>query len=96
MPILGVFMVPHPPIILPEVGKGEEEKIRKTSEAYMKVAEEIAYLKPDTIIVSSPHSIMYADYFHISPEICRGLVPGALASGRSTTPDWSIKSVRSP
>ncbi|MCR5156446.1 MAG: AmmeMemoRadiSam system protein A [Butyrivibrio sp.] len=67
MPILGAFMVPHPPIMLPEVGHGEEEKIKATTEAYMQVAQEIAQLKPDTIIISSPHSIMYADYFHISP-----------------------------
>ena len=67
MPIVGAFMVPHPPIMLPEVGRGEEEKIEATTRAYRQVADEIAALKPDTIIISSPHSIMYADYFHISP-----------------------------
>ncbi|MBE5861174.1 MAG: AmmeMemoRadiSam system protein A [Butyrivibrio sp.] len=67
MPILGAFMVPHPPIIMPEIGCGEEEKISQTTKAYEQVASEIAELKPDTIIISSPHSIMYADYFHISP-----------------------------
>ena len=67
MSILAGFMVPHPPMIVPDVGRGEEKKISKTIEAYKKVAERIAELKPDTIIISSPHSIMYADYFHISP-----------------------------
>ena len=67
MPIVGAFMVPHPPIMLPEVGRGEEEKIEATTRAYRQVADEIAALKPETIIISSPHSIMYADYFHISP-----------------------------
>lgn len=67
MSIVGAFMVPHPPIILPEVGKGEEKKISDTTIAYEQVAEEIARLKPETIIISSPHSIMYSDYFHISP-----------------------------
>ena len=67
MAISGAFMVPHPPIILPEVGRGEEEKIRLTTESYEKVADMVAALKPETIIISSPHSIMYADYFHISP-----------------------------
>lgn len=67
MPIVGAFMVPHPPIMLPEVGRGEEKNIQATTDAYRKVAEEIAALKPETIIISSPHSIMYADYFHISP-----------------------------
>ncbi|WP_026522468.1 AmmeMemoRadiSam system protein A [Butyrivibrio sp. VCB2001] len=67
MPIVGAFMVPHPPIMLPEVGRGEEEKIRATTDAYRQVAEKIAELAPETIIISSPHSVMYADYFHVSP-----------------------------
>lgn len=67
MPIVGAFMVPHPPIMLPEVGRGEEKQIEATTRAYRQVADEIAALKPETIIISSPHSIMYADYFHISP-----------------------------
>ncbi len=67
MSVLAAFMVPHPPLIVPEVGKGEEEQIRETSQAYEQVAEEVAHLKPDTIVITSPHSVMYADYFHISP-----------------------------
>ncbi len=67
MPIVGAFMVPHPPIILPEVGNGEEKQISDTTRAYEQVADEIAKLAPETIIISSPHSIMYSDYFHISP-----------------------------
>lgn len=67
MPILAAFMVPHPPMIVPEVGRGSEKQIKSTIEAYERVADEIAALKPDTIIISSPHSVLYADYFHISP-----------------------------
>ena len=67
MSILAGFMVPHPPMIVPDIGRGEEKKISETISAYKRVAERISELKPDTIIISSPHSIMYADYFHISP-----------------------------
>ena len=67
MSIVAAFMVPHPPMIVPDVGRGSEKQIEKTVRAYEKVAEEIAALRPETIIISSPHSIMYADYFHISP-----------------------------
>ena len=67
MSIVAAFMVPHPPMIVPEVGRGSENQVEKTIKAYEKVAEEIAALKPETIIISSPHSIMYSDYFHISP-----------------------------
>ena len=67
MSILGAVAVPHPPIILPEVGRGEEQKISATTEAYKEISRRIVELDPDTIIITSPHSIMYSDYFHISP-----------------------------
>ena len=67
MPILASFMVPHPPLIVPAVGRGGERQIAATTAAYEQVAQEIAALKPDTIIITSPHATMYSDYFHISP-----------------------------
>lgn len=67
MAILAAFMVPHPPMIVPAVGRGGEAQIQETIDAYEKVADEIADLAPETIIITSPHSIMYSDYFHISP-----------------------------
>ena len=67
MPILASFMVPHPPMIVPDVGRGSEKQIQKTIDAYTQVAKEIAALHPETIILTSPHATMYRDYFHISP-----------------------------
>lgn len=60
------FAVPHPPLIVPAVGRGGEEQIKETTRAYEQVAEEIAALAPDTIVITSPHAVMYADYFSIS------------------------------
>ena len=34
MPILAAFMVPHPPMIVPEIGRGSEKQIEKTIAAY--------------------------------------------------------------
>lgn len=67
MTVKAGFMVPHPPLIIPAVGRGDEKKIPATVAAYEQVAEEISEIKPDTIVVTTPHSIMYLDYFHISP-----------------------------
>lgn len=67
MAILASFIVPHPPLILPEVGKGKERTIYRTMEAYREVARRVAALRPDTVVVTSPHIVMYANYFHISP-----------------------------
>ena len=73
MSILAAVVVPHPPIILPEVGHGEEEKISATINAYKEVMRRVVELDPDTIIITSPHTVLYADYFHISPsESARG------------------------
>ncbi|MCK9169381.1 MAG: AmmeMemoRadiSam system protein A [Treponema sp.] len=69
MSIIGTYMVPHPPLIVHEVGRGEENEISETRAAYMKVAQKIAALKPETIIITSPHATMYSDYFHISSGI---------------------------
>lgn len=67
MAVKGAVMVPHPPLIIPDVGRGQEKAIQATINAYHKAAKKIASWKPDTVVVLSPHSIMYADYFHISP-----------------------------
>ena len=61
------YIVPHPPLIVPEIGKGEEKTIQDTIDNYKKYAKEIVELNPDTIIITTPHSVMYRDYFHISP-----------------------------
>ena len=67
MPIIAAYMVPHPPMIVPQIGRGSEKQVQKTIEAYEAVASEIAEIRPETIIVTSPHAILYADYFHVSP-----------------------------
>ncbi len=67
MPLLAGYMVPHPPIAVPEIGRGEEQKITDTLASFDEVAGDIARIQPDTIILTSPHSILYRDYFHISP-----------------------------
>ena len=67
MSIIAAYMVPHPPMIIPQIGRGNEKQIQETIDAYRNVAREITSLKPETIIISSPHSVMYSDYFHISP-----------------------------
>ena len=67
MSVLGAFAVPHPPIIMPEIGRGEEKKIAATDASYREAARRCAQMKPDVLIVLSPHSVLYRDYVHISP-----------------------------
>ncbi|MFA5467144.1 MAG: AmmeMemoRadiSam system protein B, partial [Candidatus Izemoplasmatales bacterium] len=67
MSIVAAYALPHPPLIIPEIGRGEERKIRNTIAAYMEVSRRIALLDPDVIVISTPHSVMYQNYIHISP-----------------------------
>lgn len=46
---------PHPPIILPEVGGKETEKVVNTVTALEKAAKELAATKPDSLLIISPH-----------------------------------------
>jgi AmmeMemoRadiSam system protein A len=59
------YLAPHPPLIVPGVGKGNE--IPDTRRAYEHIAAEIEKINPETVVIISPHSILYGDYFHIAP-----------------------------
>ncbi len=67
MPITAAIMVPHPPLIVPEVGRGGEQQIAQTSEAYLQAARFVVDSRPDTVVITTPHSVLYQDYLHISP-----------------------------
>lgn len=64
--ILGYFVMPHPPVIIPEVGRGEERKAKATSEACKKAAEEVKELEPEVIIIITPHGPLFRDAISIT------------------------------
>ena len=68
MSVLGSFVLPHPPLLVTEVGHGEELSISETVKSVQAIANKIAQLKPDTIILSSPHAPFYQESFFISSE----------------------------
>ena len=95
MGIIAGFMVPHPPMIVPDIGRGSEAQVADTTAAYKRVADEIAALAPETIVITSPHSIMYADYFHISPgKSAGGSFAGFRASGVRFNEEYDTELVR--
>ena len=67
MSVMGGWLAPHPPLIFPEVGRGKQNEITATIAAFKSASMEIAAMTPETIVIISPHSVIYADYFHISP-----------------------------
>ncbi|MDR2401472.1 MAG: AmmeMemoRadiSam system protein A [Deferribacteraceae bacterium] len=61
------YVLPHPPLAVPEVGRGREVGIKDTINSYLQAANEIKALSPDTLVFISPHATAYYDYIHISP-----------------------------
>lgn len=49
-------VVPHPPIIIPEVGGSETTKVAQTIESLTKLGKELARRDIDTLLFTSPHS----------------------------------------
>ena len=67
MSILAAYAVPHPPLLIPAIGAGREQEISATVRAYHEVMRAAAELRPDTVVIISPHATAYDDFFHISP-----------------------------
>ncbi len=63
-----LFIAPHPPIILSEIGRGEEIKAVATIGGMEKIAADIAKIKPKTIAVITPHGNAFSDALCISTE----------------------------
>lgn len=59
-------LMPHPPIMIPEVGKSELDKIKNTVVAAQLVAKTIKEQNPQTIIIITPHGPVFEDAASIS------------------------------
>ena len=89
MSVIAGYMVPHPPVAVPEIGQGREREIKATLDSFDRVASHIASVKPETIVLVSPHSVCYGDYFHISPgETATGSFAGFRAPQVAFTVDY--------
>ena len=66
MSIVAAYAVPHPPLIVPAVGKGQEATIQATIDGYEEVARRVIQHQPDTIIITSPHAPAFSDGFFVS------------------------------
>ena len=68
MSVLAAYMVPHPPLIVPEVGRGGEDEIETTRTAYARAAEEIAALEPNLQMCGLVFHFHYLN-FHSLPHL---------------------------
>jgi len=68
MGLMATYLMPHPPIMIPEVGRGGERQCQDTIEAARIVANRIKELKPETIVVITPHGPVFSDGVAIGKE----------------------------
>ncbi len=64
MIVLGA-VVPHPPVLLPDIGKGRERQARATLDAYQDVADRLRELDIRRLLMISTHGIVTLNRFHL-------------------------------
>lgn len=64
--IISGYVFPHPPIVIPEVGRGNESGAQKTIDACNKAAKMISTERPSTIVITTPHGPVFQDYIYMS------------------------------
>lgn len=57
---------PHPPIIIPSIGKEDAKKAEKTIAAMKELEGDLYVAQPDVIFIISPHSLMNKDAFSLN------------------------------
>ena len=68
MAIVGAIAVPHPPLIVPAVGRGDQARIQATIDAYEQAVRKLLAAQPDCLVVTSPHAPMFRDGFHVTTD----------------------------
>ena len=66
MPLIAAFMVPHPLLAIPEIGKGKESQLAATVSSFEFISRKVASLAPEVIVWVSPHAESYADCFQLA------------------------------
>ena len=60
------YILPHPPIAVPEVGGERIKEIEETERSFENAGRDIKEYDPETIVIISPHNVMYRDAFFIT------------------------------
>ena len=68
MSLVFAAITPHPPILLPTIGKENIDKVKKTIESMRKLEEELYLSKPQLLIIISPHGSYFEEAFSVNAE----------------------------
>lgn len=66
MPLVFAAITPHPPVLIPSVGKEHLSKLDKTKAAMEQLEQDLYSAKPDLVFVISPHGELFAEAFTVN------------------------------
>ena len=66
MPIIKSYLLPHSPLLIPEIGKANHSLLTKTSTAYQNIQKELVEKNIEIIVIISPHNNPQSDHFLIN------------------------------
>ena len=77
-------IVPHPPLLVPDIGRGQEVAISATIQAMEELADKLTEQHPQTVLIVSPHGVYYDDAMGIL----------AAASSTGDLRNWGVREPR--
>ena len=75
MPPVFACVTPHPPILVPEVGRGRQHEVQDTVDAMTELRVGLAASAPQVLVFICPHGVVTRDRFHV----LRGELEGDLS-----------------
>jgi len=71
MALIKTVILPHSPLLIPEIGRANYSFLDKTTSAYKQVGESLKNLGVDTLIIISPHGLSQDNAFtlNVAPEM---------------------------
>lgn len=66
MPLIKACLLPHSPLLIPEIGRSNHGFLQKTLTAYQKIKNDLIAVGAETLIIISPHGHLQEDSFLIN------------------------------
>lgn len=66
MSLIFAAITPHPPLLIPGIGKEQADKVKQTEAALRTLEKELYLAKPTAIMIVSPHGGLFPDSFAVN------------------------------
>ncbi len=66
MPIVFAGVTPHPPFLIPSIGKDAIAQLEHTKQALMRLEQDLYVTKPTLIMIISPHGSLFPEAFSLN------------------------------